>query len=104
LIDPHRRAIYDSVGTKGLGKEGQQIVIRSKTPKEIREEYEKLAKEREEMHLEKLTFSEVCCCCQQTLIFFQINLSQFIFSELKGNFSMGLDMTNIFDDKYRFEK
>ncbi len=59
MIDPHRRAIYDSVGTKGLVKMGQEIVIRSKTPKEIREEYEKLKKEREEMHLEKLTFSQV---------------------------------------------
>lgn len=74
LIDPHRRAIYDSVGTKGLGEEGQQIIIRSKTPNEIREEYEKLAKDREEMRLEKLTFSE-------------------------GNFSIGLDMTNIFEDR-----
>ena len=60
MIDPHRRAIYDSVGLKGLNKWGQEIVIRSKTPKEIREEYEKLAKEREEMRVEMLTFSEVC--------------------------------------------
>lgn len=74
LIDPHKRAIYDSVGTKGLNQEGFQIVIRSKTPKEIREEYERLAKEKQEKLLEKMTFSE-------------------------GNFSLGADMTNVFDGR-----
>ena len=59
LIDPHKRAIYDSVGIKGLEQDGLQLVVRSKTPKEIREEYERLAKEREEKRIQKLTFSEV---------------------------------------------
>lgn len=59
LIDPHKRAIYDSVGMKGLVEEGLQLVVRSKTPQEIREEYERLAREKEERNLEKLTNSAV---------------------------------------------
>ncbi|XP_050501435.1 dnaJ homolog subfamily C member 11 isoform X1 [Diabrotica virgifera virgifera] len=48
LSDPHRRAIYDSLGTKGLETEGWEIVQRTKTPAEIRAEYEQLAEERAE--------------------------------------------------------
>jgi DnaJ family protein C protein 11 len=59
LINPHKRAIYDSIGVKGLHQDDLQIVVRSKTPQEIREEYERLSKEREERRLEKLTYSEV---------------------------------------------
>lgn len=59
LMDPHKRAIYDSVGIKGLQQEDLQIVVRSKTPQEIREEYERLAREKQERELEKLTNSTV---------------------------------------------
>jgi DnaJ family protein C protein 11 len=58
-MDPHKRAIYDSVGMKGLEQEGLQIVVRSKTPQEIREEYERLAREKQEREREKLTNSTV---------------------------------------------
>lgn len=78
LISPHKRAIYDSVGIKGLGQDGLQIVIHSKTPKEIREEYERLSKEREEKRLEKLTFSQ-------------------------GNFSLGLNASNLFERKKYYQ-
>ena len=44
LCDPHRRAIYDCLGKKGLEEQGWQIVQRKKTPREIREEYEQLAR------------------------------------------------------------
>lgn len=44
LGDPHQRAIYDSLGTHGLETEGWEIVQRTKTPQEIREEYERLAR------------------------------------------------------------
>lgn len=44
LNDPHQRAIYDSLGTRGLKTEGWEIVQRTKTPQEIREEYERLAR------------------------------------------------------------
>ena len=44
LIDPHKRAIYDCLGKRGLEEQGWEIVQRTKTPKEIREEYEQLAK------------------------------------------------------------
>lgn len=74
LINPHKRAIYDSVGRKGLGQDGLQIVIHSKTPREIREEYERLAKEQEDKRLEKLTFSE-------------------------GSFAVRVNATNVFEGK-----
>uniref|UniRef100_A0A182PVS3 J domain-containing protein n=1 Tax=Anopheles epiroticus TaxID=199890 RepID=A0A182PVS3_9DIPT len=55
LSDPHQRAIYDSLGVKGLETEGWEIVHRTKTPNEIREEYERLAQEREERRLQQKT-------------------------------------------------
>nr|CAG4648550.1 EOG090X03AJ [Polyphemus pediculus] len=55
LSDPHKRAIYDSLGTKGLETEGWEIVQRTKTPQEIREEYERLAQEKEERRLHQRT-------------------------------------------------
>ena len=55
LSDPHQRAIYDSVGVRGLETEGWEIVQRTKTPQEIREEYERLAREREERRLQQHT-------------------------------------------------
>lgn len=58
-MDPYKRAIYDSVGIKGLEDLGSAVVIRSKTPQEIREEYERLAREKQENALEKLTNSTV---------------------------------------------
>ncbi|XP_058808577.1 dnaJ homolog subfamily C member 11 isoform X2 [Phymastichus coffea] len=51
LNDPHKRAIYDSLGVKGLDTEGWEIALRTKTPQELREEYERLAKEEEEKRL-----------------------------------------------------
>ncbi|XP_060518875.1 dnaJ homolog subfamily C member 11 isoform X2 [Cylas formicarius] len=55
LSDPHHRAIYDSLGTKGLEIEGWEIVQRTKTPAEIRAEYEQLAEERAERKKKQAT-------------------------------------------------
>lgn len=55
LSDPHKRAIYDSLGVRGLETEGWEIVHRTKTPSEIREEYEQLARERAERKLQQRT-------------------------------------------------
>lgn len=55
LSDPHQRAIYDSLGNKGLQTEGWELVHRTRTPAEIREEYERLAREREERRLQQKT-------------------------------------------------
>jgi len=55
LSDPHKRAIYDCLGEKGLEEQGWEIVQRRKTPQEIREEYEALAKAREERRLQQKT-------------------------------------------------
>ena len=38
------RAIYDSVGESGLSTQGWEVAHRTKTPQEIREEYERLAR------------------------------------------------------------
>ena len=45
-MDPHRRAIYDCLGKKGLEEKGWALVPKEarKTPNEIREEYERLEK------------------------------------------------------------
>jgi len=51
LSDPHKRAIYDCLGQAGLREQGWEIVQRTKTPREIREEYEALARVREERRL-----------------------------------------------------
>lgn len=55
LSDPHQRAIYDSLGNKGLETEGWELVQRTRSPAEIREEYERLAREREERRLQQKT-------------------------------------------------
>ena len=55
LSDPHQRAIYDCLGEKGLEEQGWEVVQRTKTPQEIREEYEALARVREERRLQQKT-------------------------------------------------
>ncbi|KAL0268402.1 UNVERIFIED_CONTAM: hypothetical protein PYX00_010358 [Menopon gallinae] len=54
LSDPHQRAIYDCLGVRGL-QESWAVVQRHRTPQEIREEYERLAREREARRLEERT-------------------------------------------------
>ena len=44
LNDPHKRAIYDCLGKEGLQEQGWEIVQRTRTPQEIREEYDRLAR------------------------------------------------------------
>ncbi|KAG0444493.1 hypothetical protein HPB47_013733 [Ixodes persulcatus] len=75
LADPHRRAIYDTLGTKGLDTEGWQVVQRTKTPQEIREEYERLAREQEERRMQQRT-------------------------NPKGTISVGIDASDIFEAYY----
>jgi DnaJ homolog subfamily C member 11 len=55
LSDPQKRAIFDCLGKKGLETEGWELIHRTKTASDIREEYEKLAKEREERRLQQKT-------------------------------------------------
>ncbi|XP_065286551.1 dnaJ homolog subfamily C member 11 [Dermacentor albipictus] len=75
LLDPHKRAIYDTLGVKGLETDGWQIVQRTKTPQEIREEYERLAREQEERRLQQRT-------------------------NPKGSISVGIDATDLFEAYY----
>uniref|UniRef100_A0A8C8BXY6 J domain-containing protein n=1 Tax=Oncorhynchus tshawytscha TaxID=74940 RepID=A0A8C8BXY6_ONCTS len=72
LSDPQSRAIYDIFGKKGLEVEGWEIVERKRTPVEIREEYERLQREREERRLQQRT-------------------------NPKGTISVGVDATDLFD-------
>ncbi|KAF7656579.1 hypothetical protein LDENG_00039050 [Lucifuga dentata] len=72
LSDPHSRAIYDIFGKKGLEVEGWEVVERKRTPAEIREEYERLQREREERRLQQRT-------------------------NPKGTISVGVDATDLFD-------
>ncbi len=59
LSDPEKRAIYDVYGEKGLEAEWD-LIPRTRTPQEIREEYERLAQEREERRLQQSTNPRVC--------------------------------------------
>uniref|UniRef100_H2MP16 DnaJ homolog subfamily C member 11 n=1 Tax=Oryzias latipes TaxID=8090 RepID=H2MP16_ORYLA len=72
LSDAHSRAIYDLFGKKGLEVEGWEVVERRRTPAEIREEYERLQREREERRLQQRT-------------------------NPKGTISVGVDATDLFD-------
>uniref|UniRef100_A0A671LQQ3 DnaJ homolog subfamily C member 11 n=1 Tax=Sinocyclocheilus anshuiensis TaxID=1608454 RepID=A0A671LQQ3_9TELE len=72
LSDPQSRAIYDIFGKKGLEVEGWEVVERKRTPAEIREEYERLQRERDERRLQQRT-------------------------NPKGTISVGIDVTDLFD-------
>uniref|UniRef100_A0A8C6WT55 DnaJ homolog subfamily C member 11 n=1 Tax=Neogobius melanostomus TaxID=47308 RepID=A0A8C6WT55_9GOBI len=72
LSDEHSRAIYDLFGKKGLEVEGWEVVERKRTPAEIREEYDRLQREREERKLQQRT-------------------------NPKGTISVGVDATDLFD-------
>ncbi|XP_067359364.1 dnaJ homolog subfamily C member 11 isoform X1 [Channa argus] len=75
LSDDHSRAIYDIFGKEGLEVEGWEVCIvveKKRTPAEIREEYERLQREREERRLHQRT-------------------------NPKGTISVGVDATDLFD-------
>ncbi|KAG8434212.1 hypothetical protein GDO86_012546 [Hymenochirus boettgeri] len=72
LSDPQSRAIYDIYGKKGLEMEGWEVVERKRTAAEIREEFERLQREREERRLQQRT-------------------------NPKGTISVGVDATELFD-------
>lgn len=72
LSDPQTRAIYDIYGRRGLEMEGWEVVERKRTPAEIREEFERLQREREERRLQQRT-------------------------NPKGTISVGIDATDLFD-------
>ncbi|XP_044275598.1 dnaJ homolog subfamily C member 11 isoform X1 [Varanus komodoensis] len=72
LSDPQTRAIYDIYGKRGLDMEGWEVVERRRTPAEIREEFERLQREREERRLQQRT-------------------------NPKGTISVGIDATDLFD-------
>ncbi|XP_016137961.1 dnaJ homolog subfamily C member 11-like [Sinocyclocheilus grahami] len=72
LSDPQSRAIYDIFGKKGLEVEGWEVVERKRTSAEIREEYERLQRERDERRLQQRT-------------------------NPKGTISVGIDVTDLFD-------
>ncbi|ELK10568.1 dnaJ homolog subfamily C member 11 [Pteropus alecto] len=72
LSDPQTRAIYDIYGKRGLEMEGWEVVERRRTPAEIRDEFERLQREREERRLQQRT-------------------------NPKGTISVGIDATDLFD-------
>ncbi|XP_049608510.1 dnaJ homolog subfamily C member 11a [Syngnathus scovelli] len=72
LSDPQARAIYDIYGKRGLDVDGWEVIERKRTPAEIREEYERLQREREERRLQQRT-------------------------NPKGTISVGVDATDLFD-------
>ncbi|XP_031556851.1 dnaJ homolog subfamily C member 11-like [Actinia tenebrosa] len=77
LNDSETRAIYDVYGQKGLDA-GWEVVERKRTPAEIQAEYEQLQREQEERRLQQRT-------------------------NPKGNISVGVDATDLFDNFDVFE-
>lgn len=55
LTDPHKRAIYDTVGSRGLEVQGWELAERRFSPEEVREEFKRLIRQREEMALKEQT-------------------------------------------------
>ncbi|XP_040567625.1 dnaJ homolog subfamily C member 11 [Lepeophtheirus salmonis] len=47
LADPYKRAIYDTIGEKGLAEQDWTLIKRAKTPRDIREEHELFLKRQE---------------------------------------------------------
>ncbi|CAF3668708.1 unnamed protein product [Rotaria sordida] len=90
LNDPQKRAIYDVVGMKGLKAEGWEIVSRTKTAREILDEYERLAREREERRFNQITNpnGSVQMSINLTDIFDQMNSS-----DENSDFSPVIEMT-----------
>ncbi|XP_078696135.1 dnaJ homolog subfamily C member 11-like isoform X2 [Branchiostoma floridae x Branchiostoma belcheri] len=78
LSDPQQRTIYDIYGKKGLDVEWD-VVPRTRTPQEIREEYERLQKEREERRLQQR-------------------------ANPKGTISVKVDATDVFDPYDAYEE
>ncbi|XP_033641922.1 dnaJ homolog subfamily C member 11-like [Asterias rubens] len=71
LNDPSKRAIYDVYGEKGLEAEWE-VVPRTRTAQDIREEYERLSKEQEERRIQQST-------------------------NPRGAITVGIDATDLFD-------
>lgn len=44
LKDPHKRAVYDSLGQEGIDGKMWEVIPRTKSPSAIREEFERLKK------------------------------------------------------------
>ena len=61
LNDPSKSAIYDVYGEKGLEAEWE-VVPRTRTAQDIREEYERLSKEQEERRIQQSTNPRVRWC------------------------------------------
>ncbi|CAG0913349.1 unnamed protein product [Notodromas monacha] len=55
LRDPRKRAIYDTLGVKGLNVDGWEVVEKAKSPEQIRAEYQRLAWLEEERQLLQAT-------------------------------------------------
>ncbi|CAF0778283.1 unnamed protein product [Adineta steineri] len=77
INDPQKRAIYDVLGMKGLKTDGWEVISRTKTAREILDEYERLAKEREETRFNQITNlnGSVHTTVNLTDIFNQLNSS-----------------------------
>ncbi|CAF0971981.1 unnamed protein product [Adineta steineri] len=90
LNDPQKRAIYDVVGMKGLKAEGWEVANRTKTAREILDEYERLAREREERRFNQITnpSGSVHMTVNLTDIFEQMNSS-----DENSDFSPVIEMT-----------
>ncbi|RMB91688.1 hypothetical protein DUI87_31918 [Hirundo rustica rustica] len=84
LSDPQTRAIYDIYGRRGLEMEGWEVVERKRTAAEIREEFERLQREREERRLQQRTNPKMCRRVEKFITRFK--KIRFPLGEIKSNY------------------
>ncbi|CAF1496628.1 unnamed protein product [Rotaria sp. Silwood1] len=96
LNDPEKRAIYDIIGMKGLKTEGWEIITRTKTSREILDEYERLIKEREEKRFNQITNpnSSVYATINLTDIFINDGLPKIEITEFNVEQNIDISLTN----------
>lgn len=70
LIDPYKRAIYDTIGEELLSSDWENLKVaeRHMSPTEIREEYERLVKLKEEQLLQQRTNPSVSIPLETTVL------------------------------------
>ncbi|CAF5042538.1 unnamed protein product [Rotaria sp. Silwood1] len=96
LNDPEKRAIYDIIGMKGLKTEGWEIITRTKTSREILDEYERLIKEREEKRFNQITNpnSSVYATINLTDIFINDGLPKIEITDFNVEQNIDISLTN----------
>ncbi|RLV89909.1 hypothetical protein DV515_00014617, partial [Chloebia gouldiae] len=100
LSDPQTRAIYDIYGRRGLEMEGWEVVERKRTAAEIREEFERLQREREERRLQQRTNPKMRRRVEKFIPRFKKN--RFLLGEIKSSYFPAVEGQYVRNITYAF--